>query len=875
MIAILSLNNITKEYRIGATGIMALRGIKVHFRKNEFVSVLGPSGCGKTTLLNIIGGLDRYTNGDLIISGKSTKEFTDKDWDAYRNHSVGFVFQSYNLIPHQTALSNVELALTLSGVSKAERRRRAKEALHRVGLADQMDKKPAQMSGGQMQRVAIARAIVNDPEILLCDEPTGALDSVTSVQIMDLLKEISADKLVIMVTHNPDLADRYSTRIIRLLDGRITDDSDPFDGRETASAEMDRKKRPSMRMHTALSLSFQNLLTKKARTFLTSFAGSIGIIGIALILSISSGARMFIQKVEEDTLSSYPISITDTAVDISGIITSLMGKNEKKTEPEDGKIYSSNVMTDLMQSMMGGMSENNLEAFKKYLDDEASGVKELSSDIQYTYSTPLNIYKADTSQGIYRVNPAEIFAAMGFERPQSPMSGMSNSLTNENVWTPLLDNQKLLETQYEILKGKLPEKNDEIVLIVGKDHTISDYTLYALGLKDKKKLTDMIREYTETGKLTETKESIYTYDDLLGLKYKLLVNSEYYEKTKTGLWADRSKDDLYVMSKLENARELQVVGIVCAAEGASVADTPGIIGYRSGLMKELILSVNDSDIAKEQMSHPDTDVFTGLKFPDDDASVTMDDVTAYVASLPAEESARIAAYLQTLRAEGKTEAEIAELFSDTIRAAGTDATLEDNLTAIGVADLAKPDGVMIYPKDFESKEIISDKIKEYNNSVKEADQITYTDYVGLMLSSVTTIIDAISYILIAFVAISLVVSSIMIGIITYISVLERTKEIGILRSIGASKKDISRVFNAETLIVGLTAGALGIGLTALLILPTNLILHAVTKTTASAVLPWQAGLILVGISMLLTWIAGLIPSRLAAKKDPVIALRTE
>lgn len=874
----LKLSKISKDYQAGTTVVHALREVDLEFRKSEFVSILGPSGCGKTTMMNIIGGLDRYTSGDLIIDGKSTKQFTDHDWDSYRNHSIGFVFQNYNLIPHQSVLSNVELALTLSGVSKAERRRRAKEVLHKVGLGDQMDKKPNQMSGGQMQRVAIARALVNDPDIVLADEPTGALDSATSIQIMDLLKEISENKLIIMVTHNPELAETYSSRIIRLLDGQVQSDSNPYTEPPVTERPEKKHKKPTMSIFTALSLSLNNLMTKKARTFLTSFAGSIGIIGIAMILAISSGIQNYIDKVEEDTLSGYPIEIEHTAMDVSSVVSSMMGKNAPEEEHEDGKIYSNDIMTDMMTTMMGGMTENNLTDFKKYIEKKENGFSDLVTDIQYSYNTTMNIYRADDGKGLYRVNPNQVMKAMGFEgnRPTNTFAGgnIGSSYSNQSVWQEMLDNDALLKSQYTVLKGKMPTAYNELVLIVDKNNEISDYTLYALGIKDKQELTDKIKKYIDGEELEKPKQTSYSYDELLGLRFKLLLNTDYFTQNADGTWADHTDDDLFVLSKLEDATELKIVGIIRPADDSTVSASSGTIGYRSELMTKLIGMVNDSAIVKEQNAKPETDVFTGLKFASDE-KLTIKDVNDYLATLPADESAKYQAYIGQMKAQGKTDEQIVELFAANLQKNMSKVTLDDNMERMGVSDLTKPSAIRLYPKDFESKEKISDKITEYNKSVKESDAITYTDYIGMMLSSITTIINAISYVLIAFVAISLVVSSIMIGIITYISVLERTKEIGILRSIGASKKDISRVFNAETLIVGLAAGLIGIGLTLLLIIPTNIILQAVTETTAAAALPWKGAVILVLISMALTLIAGLIPSKVAAKKDPVIALRTE
>ncbi len=869
----LKLENIKKDYITGDTAVHALKGVSVEFRKSEFVSILGQSGCGKTTLLNIIGGLDRYTSGELYIGGRATSDFRDRDWDNYRNHSVGFIFQSYNLIPHQSVLSNVELALTLTGVPRAERRRRAAEALEKVGLADQLNKKPNEMSGGQMQRVAIARALVNDPEILLADEPTGALDSETSVQIMELLKEISKDRLVIMVTHNPELAKQYSTRIIRLLDGNITDDSMPYSGDEEEKTEKKSGKRPSMSFLTALSLSLNNLMTKKARTFLTAFAGSIGIIGIALILSLSNGVNAYIARVEQETLSSYPITIEQAGMDISQLVSDLMGKNEPSGDREDGKIYSNNVMTEMMSTMVNGISANNLSELKKHIEKTAD-FSDNSSEIEYKYSTVMNIYDENGN----RVNPNTVFSTV-FPEGQSSGSGnmqMSSSFSNTEVWTRLFENKEFLKKQYDVIAGRMPEKYNEIVLAVDKNNQISDYALYSLGLKDSAELEEMMKKAQAGEKIEPTAEVSYTYDDILGLKFKLLCNTDYFEKNADGTWNDKTDDSLYVSSKLNTAAEdITVVGIIRPADSSVANQTSGFVGYPESLMEHLINKVNDSEIVKAQKAEPEKDVFTGRPFETDADNMTYEQLTAYIATLPEKEKAEYNAYINQMTAAGKTEEQITEQFKAAIKQKNNNSTYDGNLKLMGVSSLDEPSVINIYPKDFEAKEKISDLITEYNKGVKDTEKITYTDYIGLMLSSVTTIINAISYILIAFISISLIVSSIMIGIITYISVLERTKEIGVLRAMGASKKDVSRVFNAETLIVGFAAGAIGILITLLLLIPINAVIAAVTDISGLAVLPFAGGSALVIISMLLTLISGLFPSRVAAKKDPVTALRSE
>ena len=886
----LQLKNITKDYKLGDEKIHALRGVSIDFRESEFVSILGQSGCGKTTLLNIIGGLDRYTEGDLIIGGKSTKEFKSSDWDTYRNHSIGFVFQSYNLIPHQTVLSNVELALTLSGVSKAERRKRAIEALEKVGLGDQLKKKPNQMSGGQMQRVAIARALVNNPDILLADEPTGALDSETSIQIMELLKEISKDKLIIMVTHNPEIAEQYSNRIIRLLDGKVVDDTNPYDRNvvepiEKKKAEKKQKK-PSMSYLTALSLSLNNLMTKKGRTFMTSFAGSIGIIGIALILAISSGAQMYIKSVEEETLASYPIMIESSAMDMTSMMASMMKDNENGTESEDDKVHSNNIMGNMVNAMLTQLQSNDLKSFKNYLENGGTDIKDYVSDIKYSYSTPLNIFRKDADKGIIQVNPAQLFEDMGMTNAMYNSQLMSNVVSaSYDVWKELLDNDRLNSEQYKVLAGRMPEAYNEVVVMVNKNNEISDYGLYCLGLMDSDELIEAVKNAlsNEGDKVDFTsEEQEYTYEELMSLEFKLVVNSDFYSK-ENDVWVDKSDDKIYMTSVVENAETIKVVGVIKPEENSIMSSSStSVIGYTHALTEYLVNKVNDSEAVKEQIASPETDIFTGKEFKKTDEEpkkLTMEDVQAYIATLPAEQQAEIYEKLQQAQQMGMTEEQIAEAFSQQFGSSESDATYDGNLSKLGVASLDEPSRISIYPKDFDSKEKIEEIINDYNEKVKsegnENLKIEYTDVVGLMMSSVSTIIDAISVILIAFVAISLVVSSIMIGIITYISVLERTKEIGILRAMGASKGDISRVFNAETLIVGFVAGAIGIGVTLLLLIPANAIVFSLTGISGLCVLPWQGALILVAISMLLTLIAGLIPSHYAAKKDPVLALRSE
>lgn len=836
----LELNGIRKTYVTGTTSVEALKGIDLKFRDSEFVSILGQSGCGKTTLLNIIGGLDKYTSGDLKINGRSTKDFKDRDWDAYRNNSIGFVFQSYNLIPHQTVLSNVELALTLSGVSKAERRQRATEALEKVGLKEQIHKKPNQMSGGQMQRVAIARALVNDPDILLADEPTGALDTQTSIQIMDLLKEISKDRLIIMVTHNPELATQYSTRIIRLLDGTITDDSNPYNGEDDNIATKTdedsltdkksgktKKKKTSMSFFTALSLSLNNLMTKKTRTILTAFAGSIGIIGIALILSISNGIQNYIDRVQRDTLSSYPIQLQKESVDVSSMIENMMGNKDKNVDHDKDKIYSNNIMTDMVNSMVAEVNSNNLKAFKSYLENHKCDVDGYISDIQYSYDVPLYIYSTDTSDGVTQLNPSSVMENM-YGMSVSGDGMMSAGMQNTSVWSRLFDNRQMLDEQYDLIAGSWADNYNEVMLVVDENNEIDDYTLYSLGFKDPAEVKKIFKNVM-AGNSYETEETQYTYDEVLDKKFKLVLPTDLYRYNDTfGIWEDASHDDEYMTTVVNNAEEVKIAGIIRKNPDAASVSVSSGVAYTKDLMPHIIEKVNETQIVKQQLADPEKDVFTGMSFDNDKTSIS---------------------------------------------------TLENNKSLLGIASEDNPSEIDIYAKDFDSKEKLQDFIKNYNDEVtadgRDEYTISYTDYVGILMSSVSTIITAISSVLIAFVAISLIVSSIMIGIITYISVLERTKEIGVLRSIGASKKDVSRVFNAETLIEGFVSGAMGIIITLILCIPANAVIKNVTDISNVAQLPVAGAVILVIISMLLTTIAGLIPAKMAAKKDPVVALRTE
>ena len=867
----LKLKDIVKDYDVRSNPVHALKGVSIDFRASEFVAILGPSGCGKTTLLNIIGGLDRYTSGDLIIRGKSTKDFSDRDWDTYRNHSVGFVFQSYNLIPHQTVLANVELALTLSGVKKAERRRRATEALEKVGLGDQLHKRPNQLSGGQMQRVAIARALVNGPQILMADEPTGALDSETSVQVMELLKQIAQDRLVVMVTHNPELAEQYATRIVRLLDGQIIADSDPYDGSQEQAVQESGKKHASMSALTAFSLSLSNLMTKKARAIMTAFAGSIGIIGIALILSISTGINDYITGVERDTLSSYPLTLRSQTMDMSAMMSAMQDR-EQVADPKPDHIYSANVMTNMMDMMFTGSATNDLAGFKSFIESGDSGLEPLTSEIRYVYSTPLNVYKADVSDGVYQVNPSNVFNALGMELQASAVA------ENMNVWQQLTSNQDLLESQYDILSGRLPTAWNEVVLIVDENGMITDYSLYTLGVLDIAELQQALQDHLQ-GEDTQLDTQIheYTYADFIGMEFKILPSSDYYQE-QDGVWVDMSEDELYLTTKLQSAPEVEIVGILKPGKGSTLASPMGVIGYREDLMLHMIDLVDQSAVVAAQKVNPDTDILTGLPFATADHEpvvYTMEQIQAMMQTLPQDQQTTIQGYIQQMTAQGMPQEQIAAMISQQFFSAASTATYEQNMEAFGVSDLDEPSQILLYPIDFEAKEEINQLIDDYNASKPEDEQLIYTDTVGLIMSSITTIINAISYILIAFVGISLIVSSIMIGIITNISVLERTKEIGILRAVGASKGDVSRVFNAETVIEGMAAGLVGIGMTYILIIPINYAIHTITGLQANAVLPPAAAVILVAISVLLTFISGLIPARSAAKKDPVVALRTE
>ncbi len=847
----LELKKISKVYKLENFKQKALDNISINFRNCEFVSILGPSGSGKTTLLNIIGGLDNYTSGDLIINGISTKKYNDRDWDTYRNHKIGFVFQSYNLITHQTVLSNVELALTLSGVKSKERKKRAKDALKKVGLIEHINKKPNQLSGGQMQRVAIARALVNNPDILLADEPTGALDSKTSVQIMNLLKEVAKDRLVIMVTHNSDLAEKYSTRIIDLKDGEIKGDTNPYN-KSDENNETTKDKKTNMNFLTALSLSLNNLMTKKGRTILTAFAGSIGIIGIALILSLSSGVQNYINRVQEETLTSYPLMIEDNSVDLTSVMTEQMDKLKKdENTKQSNKIYSNNMMTDTLSIMSSKVQSNNLKSFKEYIEKNKE-INKYTTSIDYKYNIELQLYKSDIEDKIVKVNPNTILSTMGITDMQA------SYFMFKDVFSEIIDNDELNNQMYEIVSGRMPKKYNEVVLVVDKNNRISDYVLYALGLKDQQELKDMF-EKVRKGEKVVTTDTSYEYSELIGLKFKLLLNTDYYEKVN-GLWIDKSEDEEFLREKLKDSEEITIVGIIKPNKDSAVtSSTLGGILYTDSLEKHALKKVEDSQIVKEQKQNPEINIITGLEFSDEEFNIN---------DLSFEQQM----YLSSLNQE-----ELAEVITKYKESYSL--TYEKVLEKLGSIDLDNPSGIYIYAKDFESKDAIKNIINDYNEqqrkNSKEANVINYNDVVGMLMSSVTDIVDIISYVLISFVSISLVVSSIMIGIITYISVLERTKEIGILRAIGASKKDVSRVFNAETLIIGFTSGMFGILITVLLNIPINIIIKKLTGVSNITQLPLNGAIILIMISVILTIIAGLIPAKLASKKDPVESLRSE
>lgn len=911
----LVLKNIVKDYITGDTTVRAMKDISINFRESEFVSILGPSGCGKTTMLNIIGGLDRYTSGDLVINGKSTKTFTDDDWDTYRNHSIGFVFQSYNLISHQSVLANVELALTLSGVSKKERRQRAIEALERVGLGNQLDKKPAQMSGGQMQRVAIARALINNPDIILADEPTGALDSETSVQIMEILKEIAKDKLIIMVTHNPDLAKEYSTRIISCLDGKVVNDSNPFEPSEEdyalekkkAEEEKAKGKKPSMSMRTAFTLSLRNLITKRTRTILTAFAGSIGIIGIAMVLSLSNGINGYIDKIESDALLLYPMSVEKEAMNIDSVMETAMGLSPLNgVDHERDAIYVNNSFTQMLKTFIAQTSSNNLESFKKYIDANKDKFDELCNDVQYKYSTPLNIYLADTDNGVVKVNPNTVMDEMGANQSMQGMEGFVDTDSYTNLWQQLIGDNETISEHYSVVYGHLPQNYNEVVLIVDGNNEVNEMMLYALGIRNQSEFTSNLMGVI-AGTAEEQETLKYTYQDILNLKYKLLLNHQFMTKDKkTGLWKDNSTNALFVKKLIPEGIDISIVGVVRPSDDNVLAVGTGSIGYTAELMEYALKETQNSAVVKEQLANTKKDVLSGLEFVDmtvndfDLADIDLNEIdynkldfTPFLSMAEGMDLSQIDIMdmssmfdfgdmtdLQKKLMEGYLSDEqviaFKQAYLDTINAK---CSLENTYKTIGYCSEDTPTSIALYPKDFETKAEVNKMIEYYNETVTkdghEELTVRCTDYIGIIMNIATQAINIVTYTLVIFVAISLVVSSIMIGIITYVSVIERTKEIGILRSIGASKRDVSNVFNAETFIIGLSAGSIGILVTLLLQIPINLLLHHLTGASVSATLPFFNGLALITISIVLTFIAGLIPSSMAAKKDPVEALRTE
>lgn len=1014
----LELKNIKKDYPAGNETVHALKGISLQFRENEFVSILGPSGCGKTTMLNIIGGLDKYTDGDLIINGRSTKSYKDRDWDTYRNHSIGFVFQSYNLIPHQTVLQNVELALTLSGVSKSERRERAKKALEEVGLGNQLRKKPSEMSGGQMQRVAIARALVNNPDIILADEPTGALDTETSVQVMEILKKVASDRLVIMVTHNPELAERYSTRIIRMLDGNITDDSAPLTKEEVAAemkkqaekteaGKLKKHKKPSMSMRTAFGLSLKNLFTKKGRTMLTSFAGSIGIIGIALIYAVSQGMTTYIDALQEDTLSSYPLTIEAQHLDTGSLLETFIGSATSGGEHENDAVYEKGMLYKMINSLNTmETDENDLKAFKEYIEterakgDDGSGDGETSlaealSGVQYTYDMDMQIYTESVDGTIIQSDTQELLQELmleyfgldmssmtslgdsyGMSDMMESMSGMSGmSGTSAVLWQEMLPGNDgelispLLEKQYDVIYGSWPSAYNEVVLVVDENNEIDDMTLYALGLKSKDEIDELAQAAIDQTGIAEPEEK-WTYEDICNMEFRTIFASDCYTyDEQTGLYTDLRDSQAGMKYLYDNGVPLKVSGIIRPNEDSVSSMLSGTIGYTSALTEYVIENSKGSEAVNAQLADPSTDIFTGLPFSGNTGNLTDEEKAQefedYIAQLGEEEKAGAYVEMMSIPSEeelndmvgqavgsktradiesdmtqalvqqmGMAESEVADYLAemsdedlndlytqmveeqvkaqyaqqvseelgsmDTAQLAAaleaampeysteqlavyhdeilefSDSSYENNLRELGVVDIDSPSSINLYASTFENKDVIEEAIDAYNEGADELEQITYTDYVGLMMSSVTAIINAITYVLIAFVAISLIVSSIMIGVITLISVQERTKEIGILRAIGASKKNVSHMFNAETVIIGFASGTLGVIITDLLCIPINELLHHLTGiNNLNAYLPWQAALILIGISVLLTLISGIIPSRSAAKKDPVVALRSE
>lgn len=911
----LILNDIVKDYVTGDTTVCAMKHTSINFRENEFVAILGPSGCGKTTMLNIIGGLDRYTSGDLLINGKSTKTFNDDDWDTYRNHSIGFIFQSYNLITHQTVLANVELALTLSGVSKKERRQRAIDALEKVGLKEHMNKRPAQMSGGQMQRVAIARALINDPDIILADEPTGALDSETSVQVMEILKEISKDKLIIMVTHNPDLAYKYANRIISCLDGEVVGDTNPFTPsqqdyeieKKKAEEEKAKGRKPSMSMATAFTLSLRNLVTKRGRTILTAFAGSIGIIGIALILALSNGINGYIDKIESDALLLYPMSVEKEAMNVDNVLETMTGLSPTaKVDHERDQVYVNSTFSTMLNTFIAQSSSNNIGSFKKYIDANKEEFDQLCFDIQYKYSTPLNIYLTSNAEKPIKVNPNTAMDDMMKGQQMGAIEGFVDMDSYTNLWQQLIGDNDTISSHYSVVYGHLPQAYNEVVLIVDGNNEINEMLLYALGLMDQSEMSANLMSAISGNETEKSTKDKYSYQEILDLKYKLLLNCQLLEKDKKGTWTDMSSNALYVKNKLDEGIDIKIVGIIRPNDDNVLSLATGSIGYTQELMDYAMKTTKESDIVKQQLNNPKKDVLTGLEFFELDVNdfdlqdidlndINFDylDITPFLSMAEGMDLSQIdimdmssmfnfgtMSDLQKKLMEGYLSDEqvlaLKQAYVDTIK---SERSIENTYKTLGYCDEDNPTSIALYPKDFETKRRVNEMVDFYNNKVVEDGHtelsIRCTDYIGIIMNIATQAINIVTYTLVIFVAISLVVSSIMIGIITYVSVIERTKEIGILRSIGASKRDVSNVFNAETFIIGLSAGMLGVIVTGILEIPINLILRHLTGAPVSAVLPFSNAAVLVTISVCLTLIAGLIPSSMAAKKDPVEALRTE
>ena len=924
----LQIQKISKKYITGDLVQTALNEVSLNLRDSEFVAILGPSGSGKTTLLNIIGGLDRYDSGDLIINGISTKKYKDRDWDSYRNHTIGFVFQSYNLIPHQTVLSNVELALTISGISKAERKKRAIEALEKVGLGKQLHKKPNQMSGGQMQRVAIARALINDPEILLADEPTGALDSETSIQVMDLLKEVAKDRLVVMVTHNPELAEEYANRIVKVKDGHIISDSNPYeiDIKNMAPPKHENMGKASMSLLTALSLSFNNLKTKKGRTLLTAFAGSIGIIGIALILSLSNGVNTYIDNIQKDTMTSYPISIEAETIDISSIMSSGGPTPGKPSDVNHdlNAIYSNGSGIEMASTMTSSFTENNLTEFKKYLDNPDSEINQYVGEngIIYSYDTKFGVYTKDSEGTFVNTDGSTLtdknsssttmtgISAMS-SMPISKISGFSSSSNNFKELLPGKDGASVsdaIKDSYDLLYGDWPTAYDEVILTLDQNNEISATTLYQLGILPSAEYKELMTKI-ENGEEIKLESKSWKYEDICNQEFYMIPDCDTYISNGNGTFTS-IKDNVNEMEKLlDNAIKLKITGVVRPKEDAKNASITSAIGYTKALTDYIIEYTDNSEVVKAQKESSTINVLNGMEFSPSSDDEKIADAKKYLEELGVSDKANLFKTMMysmqstsNVEDEGistsmqagtpdistMSEEQLAAMLDEYLKSPDDDTLLkiydayistgsyDDNMTTFGVVSLDAPSSISIYTDSFENKEAISDCIEDYNSTANEEDQISYTDYIGILLSSITTIIDVISYVLIAFVAVSLIVSSIMIGIITFISVMERTKEIGILRAIGASKHNISQVFNAETFIIGLCSGLLGVGISALLLIPINSIIHSVLNLdTINASLPLSSAIGLIILSMILTIIGGFVPAKKAAKKDPVTALRTE